>query len=235
MPVIDPLYRYWSELAAQQEWDADDSDDVYQYVTGRYDEEQRHFHTRAHLKKIFDVLPLDDYSPDDRAVLIATVFFHDAVYDTATLTSAAMNEENSAVLAGFYLRRLGSNEDFVARVETITRNSKKHLCDAEADPVGAMFLDCDMATLASTWEEYSVGSAQIDKEYGAIPCESFYRARLEKFIDPLLNAPRIYLLDENEAKWGDTARANLQREKNDILAALNGDADSCVKNKLLPT
>lgn len=220
MPVIDPLYPYWAKLATHQGWDQDQSDAAYQSVVTRYDEQQRHFHVRQHLSNIFNALPLENYSDDEQAELIATVFWHDAIYDTSTPERAAQNEEFSAVVAGYDLFQLGSSDAFIDKVEENIRNSKAHKCDAVNDPVGAMFLDCDMQTLSGTWDQYCIGSKQIDAEYAAIPSEKFCQARLKKFIDPLLAADAIYLLPENEAKWGKQARANLTMEKTRVLQTM---------------
>lgn len=221
MPVNDTLYRYWSRLAQFMGWEESASDEKYFETVSRYEEEQRHFHTRGHLHNIFNVLELEKYSERNQALLIAVTFWHDAIYDTSSRDAITSNEENSAVLFENDMREMGAPDEFIAHGATIIRNSRDHKCDAQADPVGAAFLDADMATLAGTWEQYTIGSEQINEEYRSIPCESFYRSRLAGFIDPLLSQDSIYLLAENEAKWGASARANLSREKEEILLALS--------------
>lgn len=229
MSGADTLYPYWARFATLMNWPWSQAEQMYQSVAERYDEPQRHFHTRAHLEKIFKTLNLDTYAPEDQAVLIAATFWHDAIYETSSVAAIRANEENSAQLAEQDLSKLGTEPAFIARVTQIIRNSRTHLCDPKEDPVCAAFLDTDMATLAGTWVDYRVGMECVYKEYETIPLEDFYQGRLELFIEPLLAAPRIYLLDENEERWGDSARANLRCEKANILARHDGNASSVKK------
>ena len=56
-------------------------------VETRYSEEHRHYHTLAHIEHLLELLPHADET------VLAAVWFHDAIYDSA------QNEERSAALS----------------------------------------------------------------------------------------------------------------------------------------
>lgn len=91
--------------------------------------------------------------------------------------------------------------------------TQTHDVDAAREPLKALFLDADMAVLATPEERYARYSEAVEDEFSFMPRETFYQARLEMFLDPMLEKDVIFLLPENEERFGARARQNLRREK----------------------
>ena len=80
------------------------------------------------------------------------------------------------------------------------------------DHDAALFLDCDMAILGAEPRAYEVYEQAIATEYQHVPPE-LYRAGRARFLDKLLQSPRIFLSDFFYVEREAAARANLQRAR----------------------
>lgn len=179
-------------------------------LLARYDEWQRHYHTRTHLSEAFVALTRLGHAGDEDARL--ALWFHDAVYDPRQ----ADNEEQSARLAEAHLRS-GSREGrdardpaLVERVTSLIRATATHRAAAD-DPVGVALLDADLWILASPPERFDEYCAQVRAEYGFVDAATYAQAR-SAILRDLIDRPSIYGTPEADAAWTPAARANVERE-----------------------
>lgn len=77
------------------------------------------------------------------------------------------------------------------------------------DRDAAHFLDCDMAILGASPDEFSTYEEGIRIEYADVPLNLFRSGRMN-FIQRLLALPRIYLSDDFHTRFDRQARVNLQ-------------------------
>ena len=145
-----------------------------------------------------------------REVLLAVVF-HDAVY----VAGRKDNEELSAQLATREVtRHLPSESLDTARIEQLIRLTARHgaLAPGDVDPEAALFLDCDLAILGASPTVFDRYDAQIREEYSSVPTVIYSLGR-RRFLNRLLDAPRIFLSDFFHQQLDAAARSNLRRAR----------------------
>lgn len=170
-----------------------------------YGEPYRAYHTAAH---VADVLAwyervADEVGWERPAETYVAILFHDAIY----VPGARDNEAQSAAWA----RRAGLPVD-VERVAALIELTGKHgaLVPGDLDRDAALFLDCDMAILGATADEFDAYDAAIAREYANLPSD-VYRAGRRAFLTRLAGAPRIFLSDYFHERLDAAARANIGR------------------------
>jgi predicted metal-dependent HD superfamily phosphohydrolase len=135
------------------------------------------------------------------------VLWHDAIYRAG----APDNEARSAVMAREACARWLVGVD-VERVEALIVLTRAHgtLDASSVDDDATHFLDCDMAILGASAEDFDRYDAAIAEEYAAIPRE-LYRAGRAAFLQRLLASPAIYLSPFFRARLEAPARENIRR------------------------
>ena len=198
------------------------------HTLGRYTEKGRFYHTQTHLLEMAYMLSpyQQGMSDKDLFTAIGFIIFHDAIYSTKTMDDIQENENRSAELAGRVLHahiRQGDQvgrwkfdiSDAVTHIETLIRASKHHEIDPQADPLGALLLDIDMAILAADRGRYKIYADQVRQEYtyhGLLTDSDFMEARSTMFLKAMLDKPRIFLTDHFETTYADQARDNMRWE-----------------------
>jgi predicted metal-dependent HD superfamily phosphohydrolase len=209
---------YWDELMAEIGETGPRGDALYADILRRYAEPQRHYHTSVHLGHLFQLLEENKGLIQDRAAVIGAIFFHDVIYDPAS----ARNEEDSALFAVRALALLGAPVALCSRIADLVRMTAAHK-PAPGDDDAALFLDMDMAILGASADAYNRYAQQVRREfephYGAA---AYINGRLQKFIEPTLAADRIFVTPVMQARYGEQARKNLEREKQDLVARREG-------------
>ena len=125
-----------------------------------YREPHRHYHGVSHIADLLN--RAERLRFDDREVVMAAIFYHDAIYNVA----ATDNEERSAVLALEALPALGCGGAFAKTVAAMIRATALHERTGDADT--DLFLDLDMAILADPLERYAVYRQAIMDEYRTV-------------------------------------------------------------------
>jgi predicted metal-dependent HD superfamily phosphohydrolase len=179
-----------------------------------WDEPHRVYHDRSHLVWLLD-------EADRRAALIRdpafvgyAIWFHDAVYviggPGADGAAAPDNDAASAAWAREAIadRTLGAR---VGRVIEMTK--RRHEGEAEGD--AALFLDMDIAILGQPWEAYCAYAAAIRREFHAYNDGAFAAGR-GRFLEQQLQRPRTFRTDFYEHEFGETARANMRWEAEEM-------------------
>ena len=133
------------------------------------------------------------------------IWFHDIVYDT----HAADNEECSAVVAVEFL----SATSHGAAVEALIRATRH---DGQTDTLDAALLcDIDLSILGRPPAVYDAYSRAIRQEYFWVALPDYIKGRT-RVLESFLARPTIFALEEMEKIYGESARANLEREIQDL-------------------
>jgi predicted metal-dependent HD superfamily phosphohydrolase len=169
----------------------------------------RAYHCLAHVEEVLvhlETIRARLTLPDE---VHAACLFHDAIY----IAGRNDNEERSAAAFADAAQRHASlkplNEEVVRRLILLTAEHGK-LERGDVSPDEALFLDCDMAILASDDARFDLYECQIREEYGHLP-RFLYRRGRRRFLERLLHSERIYLSQHFHDRFDALARCNLRR------------------------
>ncbi|BBH65029.1 hypothetical protein ACTI_17140 [Actinoplanes sp. OR16] len=189
-----------------------DLDAAANYLLGRWNEPQRHYHDVTHLAAVLDVVDrFADLAPHPDRVRLAA-WLHDAVYDPRALGDA--NERDSAEFAEGLLLSLGAPEEVASEVARLVGLTAGHATE-EDDPDGELLCDADLSILAADEERYARYTSAIRREYAHVPDDAF-RAGRTQVLTELLKLPSIYRHRAIRDAWEDRAQANLKAELEEL-------------------
>jgi predicted metal-dependent HD superfamily phosphohydrolase len=176
-------------------------------LIARYSEPHRRYHTMTHIEDcLAQVAASTDMDDDQRALMDAAIWFHDAIYD-ATRTD---NEAESARLARARLLADGAALEFVAEVERLILLTAGHSVE-DGDTLGARLVSIDLSILGAEPARYDAYAEAIRQEYIHVP-ETLYRPGRAAVMSRFLQSPRLFA----DNRWADRfeaqARTNLTRE-----------------------
>lgn len=172
-----------------------------------YSQRGRYYHNLKHIAKTLALL--DRFSGGSASVLLRlAAFYHDAIYDV----QAKDNEERSAVMAKEDLLALGLPERLADDVAELVRATKGHRpLSGRLAKDSRLFLDADLAILASSASEYGRYAADIALEYDWMDPETYRKGRaqvLKKFLD----RKHLFYTPQVRAELQKKAHANMERE-----------------------
>jgi predicted metal-dependent HD superfamily phosphohydrolase len=210
--------KYWMPMEGKHKtgtWEALDAG---------YTESHRAYHTWEHVAGLLE--KLSEYSDlSTRSDIIAvSVFWHDIVYRTQNQDGSPRpdyeNVSDSGELFRQYTLLNKSDADAVYDLIMATANHLQARAEKQyyAGFAGDLdlFLDLDLSSLASPWEEFVEGLARIRTEFSwaseVVFC-SIQRQILESFAKADV---RLYRRTETSEKWLDAARANLKRSDTEL-------------------
>lgn len=209
--TYESLLSRWNTLLVSARDGAPDPDPAPygEELLSRWSEPQRHYHTADHLLATLNrVDELASFAPgglDLDAVLLAA-WFHDAVYRP----DRSENEERSAALAERALPEAGVGDARTAEAARLVRLTVTH--DPEpGDLNGEVLCDADLAVLAGSPEEYARYAAEIRREYGFVPDDTFREGRAA-VLRQLLAPDHLFRTAYAREQWERVARRNLDTE-----------------------
>ncbi len=173
----------------------------------------RGYHDWAHVLNCVEQLrTLPIAAP--RAAFMA-ILFHDAVY----VAGAADNERRSAALAEEVLTARCTLPDdelrSVKRMILATRDH--HALGSQLTTDEQTMLDVDLSILGAPWEEYEAYARGVRQEYvPAVTTAGRFRIGRGQFLSGMLRRPHLFLTPEARRRWDDRARANMQRELEEL-------------------
>ncbi|MCC7531468.1 MAG: type III pantothenate kinase [Candidatus Melainabacteria bacterium] len=180
---------------------------IWEKLESLYSERGRYYHNLKHIAKTLALL--DRFSGGSASVLLRlAAFYHDAIYDV----KAKDNEERSALLAKEDLASLGLPDclaEDVAALIVATRGHRPLAGRLAKD--SRLFLDADLAILASSASEYGRYAADIALEYDWMEPEAYRKGRahvLKKFLD----RKQLFYTPSVRAELQKKAVANMERE-----------------------
>lgn len=210
MPAMTPtsiISQAWGSVMARA---APRADAV--HVSGARDElltlysaSERHYHDARHIAAVLG--DWQSYGTPADAVTLA-ILYHDAIYDPKRQD----NEALSAELAVDRLRALGCNNGMLARVADLVL-ATRHMAQAAtpSDPQTALFLDCDLAILASEPAGYRDYAGAIRREFAHVP-DVAYRTGRTHVLRTFLARSAIYMTPDRRQSWEAAARRNIVDE-----------------------
>lgn len=176
-------------------------------LIARYSEPHRRYHTMTHIEDcLAQVAASTDMDDDQRAMMDAAIWFHDAIYD-ATRTD---NEAESARLARARLLADGAAPEFVAEVERLVLLTAGHSVE-DGDNLGARLVSIDLSILGAEPARYDAYAEAIRQEYIHVP-ETLYRPGRAAVMSRFLQSPRLFADNGWADRFEAQARANLTRE-----------------------
>jgi predicted metal-dependent HD superfamily phosphohydrolase len=191
------LLQRWRALAGEG------ADTLGEALIRAWDEPQRHYHDQSHLSWLLDEADRRSALIRDPAFVGYAIWFHDAVY----LPGEPENERHSADWARTSLQHA---PELAARVGRVIEMTKAHH-EGEADGDAALFLDMDIAILGARWDDYCRYAAGVRREFSDYSDGAFAAGRWG-FLEKQLMRDRTFRTDLYESELGETARANLRWE-----------------------
>ncbi len=171
--------------------------DVYardwKHLVDAYTAPGRFYHNAAHIASMLRTFDKMKLGEADRVGLYAFALFHDIVYDTADQARYRQNETRSANLGRAFMERIGAPLPVAERLSQRIRATQTHDIDLNRDFNGAAAMDVDMGILAEKPRAYRRYADAIRLEFGHIPDDVFYPARLNGFLIPTLKKGRIFM------------------------------------------
>jgi predicted metal-dependent HD superfamily phosphohydrolase len=212
------IAKYWTPLERQHKagaWEALDAG---------YTEGHRAYHTWEHVASLFEKLIAFSELPTRADIIVLSVFWHDVVYRTQNHDGSARadheNVRDSAELFRQYTLLKQPDADAVYDLIMATANhtqaraDKQHYSGFASDL--DLFLDLDLSSLASPWEEFAGDFARIRSEFSWVPEIDFCSKQIQILENFSKEDARLYRRGETREKWRDAARANLQRCVSDL-------------------
>ncbi|MDR1462655.1 MAG: hypothetical protein LBI68_05920 [Azoarcus sp.] len=179
---------------------------LWEEIASRYSAAERHYHTLEHLDFMLSELDRLRLLIRDWDVSMFALFYHDAVYE-ATRND---NEEQSAALAVARMGEIGFPKVDIEKAVRLILATKDHTMAAEGD--AAYFLDADLSSgLGRPWAAHRRVIKQLRQEYEMYSDTAFNEGRM-KFINHLLETPRIFKTQHFHERFEHQARENMRTE-----------------------
>ena len=176
-------------------------------LIARYGEPHRRYHTMVHIEDcLAQVAASTDMDDDQRTLMDAAIWFHDAIYD-ATRTD---NEAESAKLAADRLAAEGAPQAFIDEVVRLILLTAGHSVQAD-DVLGARLVSIDLSILGAEPDRYDAYAAAIREEYAHVPVP-LYRAGRAAILGRFLESEALFADPRWAKRYETQARANLTRE-----------------------
>jgi predicted metal-dependent HD superfamily phosphohydrolase len=184
-----------------------------------YTESHRAYHTWEHVAGLLEKLSEFSDLSTRSDIIAVSVFWHDVVYRTQNQDGSPRpdyeNVRDSGELFRQYTLLNNSDSDAVHDLIMATANHLQARAEKQYYPGFAgdldLFLDLDLSSLASPWEEFVEDLARIRTEFSWAPEVVFCSSQLRILENFAKDDVRLYRRAETSEKWRDAARANLKR------------------------
>lgn len=178
-------------------------------ITAAYREPPRAYHHFGHVQELLAHLSTVPHWTHPAEVFLAALF-HDAVYVPGRKDNEAMSAELARSAIATFLPTTPLDVTLVERLILLTA---KHgsLTATDLDPDAAHFLDADLAILGSDPSTFDAYDAAIAEEFRPVTAGFLYRLGRRRFLQKLLDAPRLFHSEHFHARLDAAARANLRR------------------------
>lgn len=177
-------------------------DAAWALIDFHYDEPHRRYHDKRHLAFCLEQLDLalDQAAEPDRVQM--ALWFHDIINEPGQLD----NEARSADLFEEQARGVMS-EDFIAAVKDLILVTTHNEPPEDFDQ--RLLCDVDLASFGCHWDRYLYDTNSIKAEF--VGSAEEYSQKKQKFLEAILNRPRIFLTDFFNERYENQARKNILR------------------------
>ncbi len=206
--ILDYLKEKWNKLTAFSK-KQEIKDQLWSDIVYRYAEQHRHYHNLSHIAFLFDLCDQHIDRISNPAVMGFAILYHDIVYDTYRPD----NEEQSAQVAETHLKQLNLNTTLVENIKTFIIATKDHKLPQEYPLKSdlSLFLDFDIAILASPVETYRLYSEKIRQEYMKYP-DDIYKEGRKLALKKVLESSNIFNTKDFIESMEESARQNINTE-----------------------
>jgi predicted metal-dependent HD superfamily phosphohydrolase len=207
IPAVVPdevLKARFSDLWCRCQRPGSDSgpDAAWGLIDFHYDEAHRRYHDKRHLAFCLAQLDLAlDQAAEPDQVQMA-LWFHDIINEPGRLD----NEARSADLFEEQARGV-MPEDFISAVKDLILVTTHN--DPPEDFDQRLLCDVDLASFGCHWDRYLYDTDGIKAEFLGSAQE--YSQKKQKFLEAMLNRPRIFLTDFFSDRYESQARQNIRR------------------------
>jgi len=206
--ILDYVKEKWRQLTAFSKKE-ELKQQLWEEIVYRYSEQHRHYHNLNHIAYLFSWC--DKYIDQIKhpAVVGFAIIYHDIIYDTYRQD----NEEQSAEIAEAHLTQLNISSKLIKNVREFILATKNHVMNEDflLNEDLAMFLDFDMAILASVEDFYKSYSEKIRQEYSKYSDE-LYKAGRKLALQKVLEMPVIFNTTIFKETFEPVARQNIKKE-----------------------
>jgi predicted metal-dependent HD superfamily phosphohydrolase len=205
--------KYWVPLEGRHKagaWEALDAG---------YTESHRAYHTWDHIAGLLEDLSEFSDLSTRLDIVAVSVFWHDVVYRTQNQDGSPRPDYENVRDSGELFRQYTSlnktdadavHDLIMATANHLQARAEKHYYAGFADDLD-LFLDLDLSSLASPWEEFVEDLARIRTEFAWAPETVFCTIQLQILEKFAKDDVRLYRRAETRGKWHDAAMANLTR------------------------
>ncbi len=177
----------------------------WQEIEAAYQQQNRHYHTLAHLQDLQEQLEAAREYIRDYDALQWALFYHDIVYNPLRRN----NEEKSAELAAQRMAELQVAPGIIHTTRAAILATKAHEPHQQDDI--NIFTDADLSVLGRPWEDYLDYTEQIRSEYSIFP-DILYKPGRRKTLKQFLRRDIIYKTPYFTDRLEEQARHNMQKE-----------------------
>jgi predicted metal-dependent HD superfamily phosphohydrolase len=190
-------------------------------LLAQYTEPHRKFHTMQHLGNLLGYLQWFEHDQEqhkdslyDRDVLLWSIAFHDWFY----VPGAKDNESRSADAAISYLVPrdiLDSDQLMMVRKIILATVAHHYEPDVHKNKLAfntGLMMDCDLAGIGESWENYSRASKQVYDEFVPVVGHEAFQEGRRVWIKSMLSSEHLFSHPCFRERFEEQARRNLQRD-----------------------
>jgi predicted metal-dependent HD superfamily phosphohydrolase len=206
--ILDYVKEKWKQLTAFSKKE-ELKEQLWEEIVYRYSEQHRHYHNLSHIAFLFSLCDKYISRISTPAITGFAILYHDIVYDTFRPD----NEEQSAEVAEMHLKQLNVNASLIENVKTFILATKDHKLP-DGYPLKndlGLFLDFDIAILATSPDTYQAYSEKIRQEYLKYP-DKVYKEGRKQALQKVMSSETIFITNDFIEAMEETARQNINRE-----------------------
>jgi predicted metal-dependent HD superfamily phosphohydrolase len=191
--------RAWLDLGG-----TNSDQNLFQSIYSHYAEPTRQYHTLQHLGECLDLLESVMDLATHPAEIEMSLWFHDAIYNTASQD----NEAQSALWARVELSKAGVLSEKIDRIQSMIMATCHTALPITSDE--CLLVDIDLAILGSSAERFAEYEQQIRAEYNFVP-ETIFNQKRQEILQGFLDRSTIYSTEYFQDKLELLARDNINR------------------------
>jgi len=178
---------------------------IFRIIQGKYNEPHRAYHNLSH---IYSMLMLSEEFYDfvgHNHLFDLSIWFHDIIYDASRQDNEVQSAQLAIELLHPFLPTL-----FLDQLKEMIVSTKAHqpLIDHHDNK---LFLDLDLAILATDSKTYNDYAKAIREEYSIFPDE-LYNAGRKQVLNSFLEKDNIYFTSFFQERFESEARKNIESE-----------------------
>jgi predicted metal-dependent HD superfamily phosphohydrolase len=188
---------------------AHESDLTFEMLTTMYGHPPRAYHNLGHIGQVLTAYDGVRGLAEEKDCVEFALWLHDCVF----VPERSDNEERSADAAAMIAGLLGCKPEFTQRVRELIAVTRHNEEPARGDT--ALMADLDLTVLAAAPADYDAYRRAIHEEYAWAGEELFKNGRMA-FLNRMLEKDRIYTTDWFRDELEERARANMERELDEL-------------------